>query len=92
MPIADKIKNKRMYNEVRYVRKTGMSLKRNSRNLETREYVDKLMSYLDSARICRSLTLSDLSNALHGISAKAGIVPSFTINDPYYMGEHVAAF
>ena len=62
-------------------------LKRNSRNLETREHVDNLMSYLDSARIIKSL-----SNALHGISAKAGIVPSFAINDSYIMGEHVAAF
>ena len=59
-------------------------LKRNSRNLETREYIDNLSAYLDSMRICKTLTLGDLSNALHGISGKAGIAPSVLTNDSHY--------
>jgi hypothetical protein len=101
LPLDDKIKNKRMYNEVKFARLTSMSLKptaavfrlkRNSRNLETREYIDNLCAYLDSTRVCKTLTLDDLSNALHGISAKAGIAPSLKTNGSYMIGEHVAAF
>ena len=97
IPIDDKIKNKRMYNEVRYARMIKMSLKsstpvfrlkRNSRNLETREYVNNIWTVLEYAKvrhcpICRTLFMESLQNL--------GLFP-LAINDSYIMGEHVAAF
>ena len=73
-------RNKRMYNEVKYAQMTSTSLKptnavfrlkKNYKNLSTNEYADNLSTYLSSARSCKTLTIQDLSNVIHGIAAKA---------------------
>ena len=78
--LEDKIKNNKLYKEIKYVRMTCMPLQptaavfrlmRNHCKLETKEYADNLITYLDSARTCRTITLDDLSNVLHGLSGKA---------------------
>ena len=66
-------------------------LMRNHHKLETKEYADNLITYLDSARTCRTITLDDLSNVLHGLSGKAKNgtnteVPSST-ELPFAMGD-----
>ena len=103
--LEDKIKNNRLYKEIKYARMTCMSLQptaaifrlmRNHRKLETKEYADNLITYLDSACTCRTITLDDLSNVLHGLSGKAKNgtnteVPSST-ELPFAVGDYVAAF
>ena len=58
-----------------------------------REMKQTLMSYLDSARVCETLTLDDLTNVLHSITGKSGFEAGTILNDDSFkMGEHVAAF
>ena len=71
-------------------------LMRNHCKLETKEYADNLITHLDSARTCRTITPDDLSNVLHGLSGKAKNgtnteVPSST-ELPFAVGDYVAAF
>ena len=47
-------------------------LKRKYQTWERSEYADNLISYLNGASTCRTITLSELSNVLHGISGKSG--------------------
>ena len=35
------------------------------------EYADNLISYLSNARSCRTITIDDLSNVVHGIAARS---------------------
>ena len=92
-----------MYNEIRSPRLTSLSLKTTSsvfqlkrkyQNLETSEYVDNLISYLDGARTCRTITLSELLNVLHGISAKSVTQSACSgeYDNTLSIGEHVVAF
>ena len=78
----DDVKNKRLYIEVRYPRIICMSLKRtaavfrpkrNHRNLRTEEYAENLISFLSNARLCKTVTMTDLTNIMHGIIGKSGI-------------------
>lgn len=76
----DDMKNKRMYDEARYARLSCMSLKptatvfrlkRNNKNLATEEYAENLSSYLNNARCCKTITMEDLSNVMHGIIGRS---------------------
>ena len=90
--------------EVKYARITSLALKpsaavfrlrRNNRNLCTGEYADNLTTHLSSARSFKNITLSELSYALHGISAKSGVQNAVAIQDDsreFRPGEHVVAF
>jgi hypothetical protein len=73
------VKVKRLYNEVRYARMCSMSLKptaavfrlkRNYKNLPSEDYAENLCSYLCSARSCKTITIDDLNNVMHGIASK----------------------
>ena len=75
----EEVKVKRLYNEVRYARMSSMSLKptatvfclkRNHKNLPPEEYADNLCLYLCSARSCKTITIEDLNNIMHGIASK----------------------
>ena len=92
-----------MYSEIRYARLTSLSLKptssafrlkRKCQNLETSEYVDNLISYLDGTRTCRTITLFELSNVLHGISGKSGTQSACSgdHDNTLSIGKHVVAF
>ena len=90
-----------MYDEVKFAQISSESLKpsaslfrhkKNEKNLETREYLDNLPSYFDSARQCKTITLNDLSNALHRITAKARITSSLQVKESFIIGEPIAAF
>ena len=54
--------------------------------------MDNLCSYLDSARRCKTIKLNDFSNALHRITATAGITTSLQVKESFTIGEHIAAF
>ena len=43
-------------------------LKRNYTNLSSEEYADNLCSYLCGARSCKTITIEDLHNVIHGIA------------------------
>ena len=112
--IDDETKNKGLYKEIRYARMSSISLKpsasifrlkRNHQNLSTVEYTDNLCSYLCSARSCKTITLLDLNNVIHGIAEKVTnnstqIIPFQThkeqpdqsFHQTLDIGEHVAAF
>ena len=45
-----------------------IQIKRNHADLDAEEYADNLISYLDSARSIKSITLTDLNNVLHGLT------------------------
>ena len=73
--VDDDTKNKQMYDEVRYARISCMSLKptaavfclkRNHKNLTTAEYVENLIAYLSNACCCKTITVEDLNNGMHG--------------------------
>ena len=92
-----------MYSEIRYARLTSLSLKptssafrlkRKCQNLETSGYVDNLISYLDGTRTCRTITLFELSNVLHGISGKFGTQSACSgeHDNTLSIGKHVVAF
>ena len=98
----EKVKLQRLYKEVRYARKTSLSLpenadvfrlKREGKNLSIMEYGDNLMAYLDKSRSSKSLKISDLQHVL-GVLKN---LESETVNDDvpsvndYLVGEHVIA-
>jgi hypothetical protein len=107
-------KNQRMYREVRFQRLSSQSLKkdaavfrlkRDGRNLPTKDYADNLCVYLDQSRNSLSLTLSDLRNVLTGLTGASGIQNEYCaeriINQShdsddsdtpsFHIGEHIAA-
>lgn len=74
--LDSKDKNKSLYIEVRYARKTSQSLKESAsvfrlkvagKNLSTDDYATNLVRYFDSAKSCSSLTLGDLTNVIVGL-------------------------
>ena len=69
-------------------------LKRKYQTWERSEYADNLISYLNGASTCRTITLSELSNVLHGISGKSGkqSTCSGEHDNTLSIGEHVVAF
>ena len=85
LKIDDKIKNTRLYNQVRYAQMTCMSLKptaaifqlkRNHHNPSNKEYSQNLISYFSSARCCKQITISDLCNVMHSIMGRSEAVPT----------------
>ena len=87
LKIDDKIKNTRLYNEVRYAQMTCMSLKltaavfqlkKNHHNLSNEEHSQNLISYFSSARCCKQITISDLCNVMQGIMGRSEAVPTNT--------------
>ena len=68
--------NEQMKMEVKYGRLmcTSMNppkaavfrLQRNHKDLTTDEYAENLISYLDTARSCKNITMNDLNNILIG--------------------------
>ena len=111
----DSEKNKRMYNEVKYARISCMSLKptasvfrlrRNHKNLPTEEYAENLISFLNNARCCKTLTVDDLNNVMRGIVSRSTndendvndttdkqSLESLSCNeDAFKVGDHVIAF
>jgi len=46
-------------------------LKRNHQNLTTEEYSENLISYLNNAPCCKTLTVEDLNNVMRGIMGRS---------------------
>ena len=107
--LDSKAKQDRLRKEVKYIRLTTtilredkevLRLTRNSRGLSSEDYVENLMCYLDTARSCKSLTMTDLNHVLRGLAPKLPEVlqdtPSVSDGDgiqkPFSVGEHVAVF
>ena len=76
----NKQRTDRMRKEVHYARLTCTTMKpaaavfrltRNSSSLTSQEYADNLTEYLDTARCVKNLTIKDLTNVLHGLSASS---------------------
>ena len=69
-------------------------LKRKYQTLERSEYADNLISYLNGASTCRTITLSELSNVSHGISGKSGTQSTCSgeHDNTLSIREHVVAF
>ena len=86
-----------MYIEVRYARKTSLSLKESSpifrlksnhKNLRTEEYAANLCQYLDNARNVGTISVTDLKTALLGLN---NLHVGNTDSEGYGKeGEHVA--
>ena len=102
---TEETKVKRLYNEVRYARMSSVSLKptaavfrlkQNYKNLSSEEYADNLISYLSTARSCKTITIDDLNNVMHGIEGKHknNNIPAavHSKSTPHEEGEHVVAF
>ena len=102
-----KAKNKRMKMDVKYARLmcTSMNpskaavfrLQRNHKDLTTDEYADNLMAYIDTARSCKNITMTDLNNILFGIASNVSPL-DFSISGRseeetnFMVGDHIAAF
>ena len=80
--VESKEKNIRMYKEVRFARKTCLSLKETSsvfrlrsggKNLPTQVYADNLCQYLDDSTAVTTLTMSDFNNVLTAMQGSAQI-------------------
>ena len=69
-------------------------LKRKYQTLERSEYADNLISYLNGASTCRTITLSELSNVSHGISGKSETQSTCSgeHDNTLSIREHVVAF
>ena len=88
--IDDNVKNSRMYREVRYVRMTSLTLKKNAsvfrlkkagKNLETQMYAENLMQYLDDSRNIRTVTIADLNDVLSKLEERdSGVEESNNAN------------
>lgn len=108
-------KNKRLRKEVKYARMTSSYLKptaavfrltRNSKPLSTDEYAENLISYLDTTRSCKTLTIIDLNHVLNDLSSINKTTTDSDIqqvipqtpnqgtsqNSSHYVGEHIIAF
>ena len=101
---SDAVKNHRLYVEVRYARKTCLSLKptasvfrlkQNYNNLETENYAENLKCYLDSSRSTTNLTIRDLKNVLHALTSSSDSMEKGTtrmVDVAIDVGDHVTAF
>ena len=76
LKVDDDMKNECLSGQVRYARISYISLKptavvfhleRNHKNLTTEEYSEYLIAYLNNAHCCKTITVEDLSNLMHGI-------------------------
>ena len=85
LKINDKIKNTRLYNDVRYAQMTCtllkptaavFQLKRNHHNLSNEEYSQNLILYFSSARCFKHIPISDLCNVMHSIMGRSEAVPT----------------
>lgn len=97
----EKKKVERLYKEVRYARKTSLSLpetaevfrlKRNGKNLSAEEYADNLMSYLDRSRATKSLNMNDLQHVLVAMTSSEDDTDTemeVAESIDYIPGEHV---
>ena len=75
--IADKVKNQRLYLEIRYARDTSIAfpktsdifkLKKNYKNLETSAYAANLKAYLDKLVCHVNMDMSDFDLAVQKLS------------------------
>ena len=78
-----KFKSSRLYNACRYARVNSISLKttavffrlkQNYQNFTPTEYAENLISYLNSARCCKRVTVDDLYNITHGKARRMDVV------------------
>ena len=70
-------------------------LQRNHKDLTNDEYAENLISYLDTARSCKNITMNDLSNILFGIVSSVTASSTSTSSSEYtnfVAGDHIAAF
>ena len=70
-------------------------LQRNHKDLTTDEYAENLISYLDTARSCKNITMNDLNNISFGIVSIATASSTSTSSSEYtrfVAGDHIAAF
>ena len=90
-----------MKKEVKYARMTCTSLKptapvfrleRKSKSLPTQEYAENLITYLDTARCTKTLTLQDLNHVLTGLTAQVLNKNSSNTTQDFTIGEHIAPF
>ena len=70
-------------------------LHRNHKDLSTDEYAENLITYLDTARSCKNISMNDLNNILFGIASS--VTPSSTSTSSseytnFVAGDHIAAF
>ena len=79
----EKIFNGRLSKEIRYARVTSISLKLasavfrlkwNYQDLTSTKYAETLMSYLNSTRCYKRITVDDLCNIMHGIDGQTDAV------------------
>ena len=49
-------------------------LKRNYQNLTSAEFAENLISYLNSARSCKRITVDDLRNVMHGVAGRTDVI------------------
>ena len=81
--ITENERNSQLYIEVRYARSTSLSLKetakvfrlkRGGKKLQTNEYAQNLIEYLDDSKNMTSLTISDLNNVLGSLQGNFDIL------------------
>lgn len=79
----EKIFNGRLSKEIRYARVTSISLKLasaafrlkwNYQDLISTKYAETLISYLNSTRCYKRITVDDLCNIMHGIGGQTDVV------------------
>ena len=49
-------------------------LKRNYQNLTSADFAENLISYLNSARSCKRITVDDLRNVMHGVAGRTDVI------------------
>ena len=74
-------------------------LKRNYKNLSSKEYGDNLVSYLNNTRSCKNISIDDLNNVLIGLSGGKEVSEedeeacgSSSSDLPICVGTHVTVF
>lgn len=87
-------KNKLLCSEVKYAQLTCLllkptaqvcRLKRDNKNLKTREYVENLMSYLDNTKSCKKHTLDYLNNVLYVVAPTIVVETEVCGNNDIYL-------
>ena len=98
----DGIKNKRLYVEVRLVKKTCLSikpsssvfrLKRSGNYLTSDEYAKNLITYFEISHSQITITIAELHNVLLALHQEKFCNKQTTVNYPCFnLGDYVAAF
>ena len=79
----EKIFNSRLSEKIRYARVTSISLKLasavfhlkwNYQDLSSTKFAETLLSYLNSTRCYKRITVDDLCNIMHGIAGQTDVV------------------